>query len=151
MCSVAQSCLTPCSPLDCSPSGSAAHGILQARTLELDTISSSRASSPPRDWLFSLVTPALAGGFFTTSTTWEVQSRTLEFSTGETSVLQQTFGCVESRFWLSLGGRCRCWIEWVQQICRMLLNVLQIHRATRPFPQRLFWPKTPVVPRLRKL
>ena len=28
---VAQSCLTPCNPMDCSPPGSPVHGILQAR------------------------------------------------------------------------------------------------------------------------
>ena len=32
--SVAQSCLTLCDPMDCSPQGSSAHGILQARILE---------------------------------------------------------------------------------------------------------------------
>ena len=31
---VAQSCLTLCSPMDCSPPGSFVHGILQARMLE---------------------------------------------------------------------------------------------------------------------
>ena len=31
---VAQSCLTLCDPMDCSPPGSSAHGILQARILE---------------------------------------------------------------------------------------------------------------------
>ena len=45
-----QSCLTLCDPMDCSLSGSSVLGIFQARTLEWDaTISSSRASSPPRD------------------------------------------------------------------------------------------------------
>ena len=32
--SVAQSCPTLCSPVDCSPPGSSVHGILQARILE---------------------------------------------------------------------------------------------------------------------
>jgi len=36
---VAQSFLTLCDPRDCSPPGSSAHGILQARTLEWVTIS----------------------------------------------------------------------------------------------------------------
>ena len=31
---VAQSCLTLCNPMDCSPTGSSVHGILQARILE---------------------------------------------------------------------------------------------------------------------
>ena len=44
-----QSCPTLCDPMDCSPPGSSVHGILQARILEWVTISSSRASSLPRD------------------------------------------------------------------------------------------------------
>jgi len=31
---VAQSCLTPSDPMDCSPPGSSVHGIFQARALE---------------------------------------------------------------------------------------------------------------------
>ena len=65
-----QSCLTLCDPMDCSPPGSSIHGILQARILEWATMPSSRGSSwtrgiKPR----SPMSPALAGGFFTTSTT----------------------------------------------------------------------------------
>ena len=44
-----RSCLTLCDPTDCSPPGSSVHRILQARTLELVAISSSRGSSRPRD------------------------------------------------------------------------------------------------------
>ena len=33
-CLVAQSCLTLCDPMDCSPPDSSVHGILQARILE---------------------------------------------------------------------------------------------------------------------
>ena len=36
---VAQSCLTLCDPMDCSPPGSSVHGILQARILEWVAIS----------------------------------------------------------------------------------------------------------------
>ena len=36
---VAQSCPTLCNPVDCSPSGSSVHGILQARILEWIAIS----------------------------------------------------------------------------------------------------------------
>ena len=46
---VAQSCPTLCDPMDCSPPGSTAHGILQARILEWVAISFSRGSSRPRD------------------------------------------------------------------------------------------------------
>jgi len=38
-----QSCLILCNPIDCSPPGSAAPGILQARTLEWVAISFSNA------------------------------------------------------------------------------------------------------------
>ena len=46
----AQSCLTLCNPIYCSPSGSSAHGNFQARILKRVANSSSRASSWPRDW-----------------------------------------------------------------------------------------------------
>ena len=39
---VAQLCLTLCDPMDCSPPGSSAHGILQARVLEWVAILFSR-------------------------------------------------------------------------------------------------------------
>ena len=45
LCSEAQSCPTPCHPMDCSPPGSSVHGILLARILEWVGISSSRGSS----------------------------------------------------------------------------------------------------------
>ena len=44
----AQSCLTPCNPMDCSLSGCSAHAIFQARILEWLSISYSRGSSPSR-------------------------------------------------------------------------------------------------------
>ena len=39
---LAQSCLTLCDPMDCSPPGSCVHGIFQARTVEWVAISFSR-------------------------------------------------------------------------------------------------------------
>ena len=47
---VAQSCPTPCDPVDCSPPGSSVHGILWARILEWVAILFSRGSSWSRDW-----------------------------------------------------------------------------------------------------
>ena len=44
---VAQSCLTLCDPMDCSPPGSSVHEILQARILEGVAIPFSRGSSWP--------------------------------------------------------------------------------------------------------
>ena len=66
-CLIAQLYPTLCSPMEYSPPGSSVHGIFQARTLEWVAFSSSRVSSQSRDWTLS---PALAGGFFTTSATW---------------------------------------------------------------------------------
>ena len=59
---VAQSCLTLCSPMDCSPQGSSAYGIFQARILEWVVISFSRGSSQPRD---RTQASHIAGGLFT--------------------------------------------------------------------------------------
>ena len=47
--SVAQSSLTLCDPMDCSPPGSYVHGILQAEILEWVAIPFSKVSSWPRD------------------------------------------------------------------------------------------------------
>ena len=59
----AQSRLTLCDPMDCSPPGSSAHGILQARILAWVAISFSRGSTQPmnRTWV-----SCIAGRFFTT-------------------------------------------------------------------------------------
>ena len=69
--SVANSCLTLCDRVDCSPPASSVHGILQARILEWEAMPSSRGSSQPRDW--TCVSYVLlhwqAGSLFTTSAT----------------------------------------------------------------------------------
>ena len=59
---VAQSCLTLCDPMDCSPPGFSVRGILHERILEWIAIPFARESSQPRDQ-----TPAscIAGRFFT--------------------------------------------------------------------------------------
>ena len=48
---VAQLCPTLCDLMDCCPPGSSVLGLFPARMLERDTISSSRASFLPRDWI----------------------------------------------------------------------------------------------------
>ena len=58
----AQSCLTLCDPMDCSPPGSSVHEIFQARILEWIAISFSGGSSHPRDRTWVSCT---AGRFFT--------------------------------------------------------------------------------------
>ena len=49
VCTVAQSGLTLCDPMDCSPPGFSVHGIFHAQILEQVAISSSRGPSQPRD------------------------------------------------------------------------------------------------------
>ena len=69
-----QLCLTLRDPIDCSLPGSSVHGIVQVRILEWVPC------SPPGDLPdsgtepISPVSPALAGGFFTTSATWEAKN-----------------------------------------------------------------------------
>ena len=58
---VTQSCPTLCDSVDCSPPGSSACGILQARILEWVVISFSRGSSQLKDWTWVSHT---AGRFF---------------------------------------------------------------------------------------
>ena len=66
-----QSCLTLCDPMDCSPPGSSVHEILQARTLEWIAMLPPEALPNQGIEPASLMSLALASGFFTTSTTWE--------------------------------------------------------------------------------
>ena len=73
-----QSCLTLCSPTDCSLPACSVRGILQAKILEWVAMPSSRVSSQTRDrTCMGSMFPALAGGFFTTNTTWEAQKHLL--------------------------------------------------------------------------
>ena len=53
---------------------SSVHEILQARILEWVTISYSKGSSQPRDRSTSLLSPTLARGIVTTTSTWEAPS-----------------------------------------------------------------------------
>ena len=77
-----RSCPTLCNTMDCSPPGFSVHRILQTRMLEWVAVPSSRGSSwwiePPSltptsytltpyiSYTLTSLTPALAGGFFTT-------------------------------------------------------------------------------------
>ena len=59
-------------PLVCSMPGSSVLGILQARILQWLAMPSTRALPDPGIKPACLMSPALAGLFFTTSATWEV-------------------------------------------------------------------------------
>ena len=65
------SCPTLCNPMDCNTPRSSVHGILQARLLERIAMPFSRDLPDPGMEPTFLMSPAMAGRFFTTSTTWE--------------------------------------------------------------------------------
>ena len=66
-----QLCLTLCDPTHCSLPGSSVHGILQARILVSAAFPPPGDLSDPGVQPMSLMSPALAGRFFTTSATQE--------------------------------------------------------------------------------
>jgi len=60
--------------MNCSLPDSSVHEILQARILEWVAMPSSRNLSDPRINPTCLMSPSLAGRFFTTTATWEANS-----------------------------------------------------------------------------
>ena len=68
-----QLCLSSCDPLDCSLPGSSVHGIFPGKNTEVGchTLLQGIFPIPGIETPSSLTSPTLAGGFFTTSTTWE--------------------------------------------------------------------------------
>ena len=78
MCVRSLSCfLTLCNPMDWSPPGSSVHGIFQARILKWLSLPTPGDLPNPGIEPTSLASPALAGGFFATSTTWEAPKSTV--------------------------------------------------------------------------
>ena len=63
---------TLCNPMDCSPPGSSAQGILSARILEWIAMPSSRGSSQPRERTQVSCISCTGRRFFSTSGTWEI-------------------------------------------------------------------------------
>ena len=95
-----QSCLTLCNPMDCSPPGSSVHGILQARILEWVTISYSRGSSWPRDWINISCISCIAGKLFTHWATFvisiiQVKTMIKSNTVGKTGKMYNTQHCWE--------------------------------------------------------
>ena len=68
-----QSCHSLCNPMDCNLPDFPAHGILQTRILEWLPWPPPGNLPDPGIKPLSLMSPALAGKFFTTSVTWEAQ------------------------------------------------------------------------------
>ena len=84
--------------MDCSPPGSSVRGISPARILEWVVISFSRGSSLSRVEPESPASPSLAGGFFTTSTTWETHLHCIRYYKQFTDDLKCTRGCAQVIF-----------------------------------------------------
>ena len=83
--------------MDCIPPGSSVHGILQARILEWVAMPSSRGSLRPRDQTcVFLMSPALAGRFFTT----EPPGKPKNTGVGSRSLLQGLFPTQGSNLYL---------------------------------------------------
>ena len=72
-----QSCPTLCDPIDGSPKGSSIPGILQARTLELVAMPSSRGSFQPRGQTQVSCVFCITGGFFTAEPLGKSQLNTI--------------------------------------------------------------------------
>ena len=94
-------CPTLCHPMDCSPSGSSVHGILQARILKWAAIPFSRGSSQSMDqthvsYIYLCLISVLARRLFTTRATWEANTLVISCPKLDNVVLQ-------SAVWLSLG------------------------------------------------
>ena len=84
--------LTLCDPVDHSPPGSSVHGILQARTVEWFLCPPPGDLPNPGTGPVSLMSPTLAGRFFTTSVTrCKTDSEKLLCNTGSSA-------------WCSVGG-----------------------------------------------
>ena len=78
VCSVIQSCLTLCEPMDCSPPGSSVHGFFQGRILECVAIPYSRGSSQPRDWIHVSCISCAGRQILYPWATWEAPLHQLE-------------------------------------------------------------------------
>ena len=98
-----QSCLTLSNTMGCSPPSSSVHGILQAKILELVAMPAPSPGDLPNLGIEPafLTSPAVGGGFFTTSATWEAPNTSsfLQFSVTPASRLTplcQGDDCVQS-------------------------------------------------------
>ena len=72
--------------MDCSPPGASVRGIFQASILEWVPFPTPEDLPKPGIESASLVSPALAGRFFTTSTPWEAKTSVV--------VIVQSLSCV---------------------------------------------------------
>ena len=118
-----QSCPTHCDPMDRSPPGSSGHGILQARYWSGVPRPPPGGLPDPRITPTSLMSPALAGGFFTTGATWEALVACV--SAPASSML------MSSTYVLHVPNSI---LEMKQERLREVQQLFQGHRAELGFP-----------------
>ena len=121
---LAQSCLTLCDPMDCSPPGSSVHGIVQARILQWVAIPCFRGSSWPSDR--SLVS-CMTGRFLIV---WATRG------SWRTRIFQRICTYVELTHWKSLWcweglgaggeGDDRGWDGWMASLTSMDVSLSEL-------------------------
>ena len=72
-----QSCLTLFDPTDCSPPGSSVHRDSPGKNTGMGCHALLQGIFPTQELNLCLLSPALAGRFFTTSTTWQAPTKGL--------------------------------------------------------------------------
>ena len=102
VCSVAQSYLTLCDPMDSSGTGSSVHVIFQVRILERVTISYSRGSSQPRDRTPLSCVSCIGRWILCHCATWEARN-CLFFSSSRIQRSKISFMGLKSKCWHSWG------------------------------------------------
>ena len=106
LCLVAQSCLTFCDPMDCSPSGSSVHEIFQARILEWIAILYSRGSFQSRDrTCVSCVSCISCTGslILYNCATWEALLMLYSLATRNSLSFLEAYICVFYKVWEAFG------------------------------------------------
>ena len=120
-CAKFQLCPTLCDPMDHSPPGSSAHGILLARMLEWVAVPSSRGSSLPRDWTCISKVSCIGKQALYTRATWEALKEGYDFQKtwGEG---QEIGNSKDSFLWLPLSP-----------------ITMQYHSCWKPLPRNHYW------------
>ena len=96
--SVAQWCLTLCNPMDCRLPVSSVYGILQAKILEWDAISSSRGSSQHRDRTCISCVSCTGKWILYHSVTWEALAKYWVGQEVRLSFPIQPYGKIQTNF-----------------------------------------------------
>ena len=97
-----QSCLAVCDPMDCSPPGSSVHGNSPGKNIGVGCHALLQGIFLAQGSNLSLMSPALAGGFFTFSITWEASP--------PPRPAQSTLSTSYSEIYLGWGGMWSFWI-----------------------------------------